>query len=709
MSKFQVLVENCNSIDRAEIEIEENSLNIKYGPNGIGKSTIAKAIIAGSNEDALLGAAELMALTPFKHKDQDGGALMPSVSGIDDIKSVLSFDEDYVNQFIFQKDEVVKNSFNIFIKTENYDSIMTEIEELFSGIQKAFQENEDIENTIHELKQLRDAFNISSSGKIAKTSKVIKAYQKGNKLENIPEALKLYEPFLKSKSPSTWITWQKKGNTFLDLSDNCPYCSSDLSADKKKETVKAVEKEYDSKSVEHLNNLEETLDKLGNYFTETCKSNLKKITKENTSITEVEETFLKTLLLEISALISKFENLKWISFYKLQDTEGNKMEDKLRDMTIDLNMIGNLNSENTSEIVKPINEKLEELISKVGTLKGKIGIQKAEIKKSINKNKEQINDFLRSAGYRYYVDIFPEGDSYKMKLIHQDGNEHIELASQHLSYGEKNAFSLILFMYQALRENPDLVILDDPISSFDKNKKYAIIHKLFRGKESFRGMTILMLTHDIEPAIDMIRIKGTSDQYQSLNPSAHFLRVRSGVVTEVPIARTDIQTFASICMENITSIPNDIIKIIYLRRHYEIIDDRGNEYNLLASLLHGRDAPTVQDLDGQTAMSGADASSASDKIKEYISDFDYQGLLVGVKDADELRKQFSATDVGYEKIQLFRIIPNVEHDNDVIKKFVNETFHIENEYVMQLNPQKFDTIPEYIIEECEKVLEPVAA
>jgi ABC-type Mn2+/Zn2+ transport system ATPase subunit len=60
-------------------------------------------------------------------------------------------------------------------------------------------------------------------------------------------------------------------------------------------------------------------------------------------------------------------------------------------------------------------------------------------------------------------------------------------------------------MYECLTKNPDLVVLDDPISSFDKNKKFAILEMLFRGQESLQGKTVLMLTHDIEPIIDLIK------------------------------------------------------------------------------------------------------------------------------------------------------------------------------------------------------------
>jgi hypothetical protein len=42
-----------------------------------------------------------------------------------------------------------------------------------------------------------------------------------------------------------------------------------------------------------------------------------------------------------------------------------------------------------------------------------------------------------------------------------------------------------------------------------------------------------------------------------------------------------------------------------------------------------------------------------------------------------------------------------KHDNDVIMKYINESFHIENDYIMQLNPHTYDFVPEHIVRECD--------
>lgn len=691
---LRIAIRNCNSIECAEIELIKGGLNIKYGPNGLGKSTIAKAIVAEIKKDGTLDN-----LVPFKNRGKSS-AEKPSVTGVEGLSAALVFDEEYVNQFVFQQNEVIKNSFDIFIKTKEYQDSMTEIENLFEGIRKAFSSNVEIEQTIKDLKELRDAFGTpNKDGSLPKSSKLIKAYGSGNKIENIPESLKPFETFIKSPEPSKWIGWQIKGNEFLKLGETCPYCSTALPPGPQKETALAVAKEYDEKSVSHMNTLKAIIERLGKYFSQKCQESLEKITKAKIELTAPEKSFLSGLKGDIDALIDKLEGLRTISFFTLRDVD--KIEDKIKLLNIDLSMIDKLDSEETRKVVDPINTQLKELEGSIGILKGSINKYKAKIAKTIEDNQESINNFLKSAGYKYSVSIIPEPDSYKMKLTHDDMSQHIESASKHLSYGEKNAFSLVLFMHQVLSENPDIVVLDDPISSFDKNKKFAILHELFRGKASLKGRTTIMLTHDIEPAIDAI--KSTAKVFQGSHPTASFLTSRNGIVKEIPIQAEDIKTFAVICDENISRLTDPILKSIYLRRHYEIIAERGLEYNLLASLFKGRQNPTVQSAGTQVEMTAEEKNVAQNKIKERIPDFDYDTLIKEINNIEVMKKKYRATQVGYEKIQLFRIIGG-EHSDHVITKFVNESYHIENEYVMQLNPHSFESVPEYVISECDRLL-----
>jgi hypothetical protein len=331
----------------------------------------------------------------------------------------------------------------------------------------------------------------------------------------------------------------------------------------------------------------------------------------------------------------------------------------------------------------------------------------------IKENQDDINEFLLSAGYRYSVRIEPSNNSYRMILEHVDAPGHLESASRHLSFGERNAFALVLFMHQVLRERPDLVVLDDPVSSFDKTKKFAILHQLFHGRVSIRDFTTLLLTHDIEPAIDIVRT-ATSGQFIAAKPVVHFLSSRAGAVTEKIIEKKDITTFSQVCDANIASSSDDVIKCIYLRRKYEVHGDLGSAYDILSSLVHLRGTPDRRSqAGGREPLSSEEVAEGTALIGEMIPNFDYSLMIRELRDPVALKARFEATDVGYEKIQIFRIMSELDPEglsgDTAFRKFINESFHIENEYVMQLNPRYFDSVPEYVVDACVALLDNVAS
>jgi energy-coupling factor transporter ATP-binding protein EcfA2 len=696
-SDYAVTITDCNSITEANITLRCASLNIKYGPNGIGKSTIAHALVLNAEGDDVL-----QELLPFKYRQGDSDKA-PAVVGAAEIKSVLVFDEHYVSQFVFQPDEVVKNSFEIFIQTPEYQRGIEELEAIFKDLKRVFLENKALDDVIDSFTELRNAFTITKSGGIAKTSKGFKALGMGGKLTAIPEPLLGYEKFLHSDDPAGWLTWQSKGKNFLELSDNCPFCSVP-NVDKK--TAVHVSEEYESAAVKSMSALRFVIEKLREFFVPERLEQLRSITTSLEELSPEQDQFLAGLRGQVETLLNKFTALKGLSFHALRDVPD--VDKALQDLKIDLSLLEALNSEATQGVVGEMNAQLDHVAEQINDIKKRVGIQKAQVAKSIEQNQDEINEFLTSAGYKYSVRIESSGDSYRMILEHHDAPGHLEAAASHLSFGERNAFALVLFMHQVRRDDPDLVVLDDPVSSFDKTKKFAILHKLFHGKNSLRDFTTLLLTHDIEPAIDIVRTT-TSGQFQAAAPAVHFLRSRGGVVEEKPIKPADIMTFSQVCDENIGSSGDDVIKCIYLRRRYEVHGELGAEYDVLSSLLHLREVPSAKGTSGALVPLGEEElKRATAAIEKDIPGFDYRGILSDLKDREVLKAKFDATDVGYEKIQIFRIAvaldPDAPAGDAAFKKFVNESYHIENEYVMQLNPREFDAVPEHVVQSCADLL-----
>lgn len=214
-------------------------------------------------------------------------------------------------------------------------------------------------------------------------------------------------------------------------------------------------------------------------------------------------------------------------------------------------------------ITDRLNAALMDLINLAGPLQGKINRHRDSMIRLIAQHKTNINNFLTYAGYKYRVDIAGEGEQRKLRLRHIDFDGYVSGGSQHLSYGERNAFAIVLFMYECLSKNPGLIILDDPISSFDKNKKFAILEMLFRraSGECLKNRTVLMLTHDVEPVIDTLK---SVRRLFSNQVTASCLRLSAGVIEELPVNDGDIMTFMQIC-KSITASADceEIIKLIF--------------------------------------------------------------------------------------------------------------------------------------------------
>jgi len=694
---LQINLIKCNSIENGQIELIENSLNIKYAINGTGKSTISKAIQFTINDKNNL-TNELIQLKPFKYI-MDASTNNPEVNGIETIESVAIFNEEYVNQYVFQPNELLKNSFDIFINNEAYRQGMDEINDLIKDIAKTFNENLDIEIMLNDLNELFQSF--GSAKGLAKSSHFYKAVGKGNLLENIPQGLEAYSDFIKHDKNTTWLKWQMTGKEYLDISNCCPFCTSS-SIEEKKQTIKAIGDKYDAKLIEHLNKVINTVLKLSSYFTKDTYAKIIAISKNIDGLQKEQETFLIEIREQINTLISKLSSIKSLGFKSLKDFD--KVDAVIKDFKIDLNYISHLNTETTSEKITKINNSLDEILKKSGQLQGKIKLQKIRIEDTIKTYKKEINDFLKYAGYSYSVNIEEDvnSNSYKMQLSHNDlVGSNIDNAKNHLSYGEKNAFALILFMFDTLKNNQQLIILDDPISSFDKNKKFAIIEMLFRGENSFQNKTILMLTHDFEPIVDIVLHH--SDIFNMVKPNASFLENTEGVLSKTTITKDDIKTFIEIIKENISSLDEQINKLIYLRRLYEITNNKGLAYQLLSNIFHKRETPMYKSSTENRDMTEEEINEASLEIQEAINEtFNYPTCYQNISNNNELIRLYEEATNNYEKLQIYRVLNNDNHDNRTIRKFINETFHIENDYIYQLNPCQYQTIPYYIIKECDK-------
>ncbi|MGB3367232.1 MAG: hypothetical protein WBA54_07080, partial [Acidaminobacteraceae bacterium] len=259
----------CNSIEDGNIEIIENRLNIKYAINGTGKSTIAKAIHSFV-QDKVSETQSIGSLKPFKYR-ADAETNNPTVEGLDSLNSIAIFNEEYVNQYVFLEDEILKDSFLVFIHNQAYEDGMNEINELIKSIATTFNDNGDIDELLNNLDELSSTLGTAKS--LSKSSKFSKAFGDGNKVEHIPDGLDGYKDFIQHDSNSKWLSWQMKGKDYIDISDCCPYCTSG-EIEEKRVTIQAIEDNYDAKIIEHLNVVIDVIEKLKSYLIDETYNNI---------------------------------------------------------------------------------------------------------------------------------------------------------------------------------------------------------------------------------------------------------------------------------------------------------------------------------------------------------------------------------------------------------------------------------------------------
>lgn len=218
MDKY-IRVKNCNCISDATIEIVEKSLNIKYGSNGTGKSTISEAIYAQANNET----DRLKDFKPYGSNDNS----QPTVDN-PYFHVVKVFNEDYVNSYLFQGDEFLDDSFQVFLKSDKCDSLAAQIERMLEELQDLINNIDAIHNLRTFLPQYTAAVK-ASDGTVSRRGGVAEFVNGNGGGFNHYSELKAYKPFYSRDLPSVakWAKWRNDGIKQM-CGNDCPFCTNIL-------------------------------------------------------------------------------------------------------------------------------------------------------------------------------------------------------------------------------------------------------------------------------------------------------------------------------------------------------------------------------------------------------------------------------------------------------------------------------------------------
>jgi len=221
-----------------------------------------------------------------------------------------------------------------------------------------------------------------------------------------------------------------------------------------------------------------------------------------------------------------------------------------------------------------------------------------------------------------------------------------------------------------------------------------------------------MLTHDFEPVIDYIQT--TSGRQTPTSVSATYLENIEGQLICTPIQKDDdimssVVLFKELALsENIDMAARIGCLRKFIEHQFKNPQNDSNAYNILSGLIHGRSTPT-SDSSGNTTLTEEQIIDGNNYIKNFITDFDYNSVLT-LCSPKNLLNRYSCEQSAYIKMIILRAYTNQNEEarerlrktNDVLRKYVDETFHIENDYVYTMDVRRFNIVPENYIADADK-------
>ena len=220
-----------------------------------------------------------------------------------------------------------------------------------------------------------------------------------------------------------------------------------------------------------------------------------------------------------------------------------------------------------------------------------------------------------------------------------------------------------------------------------------------------------MLTHDLQPVIDYVHGKFLRKYNLHTPVYAAYLINNNGTLVEREITEGDLKNIVELTKALSKNISSEIpVRLINLRKLIELTEPNFLEnfaYDVLSNLIHGRSLSMYQSRIVDTTTEEV-ISNGLQFINEYIPDMGYTQLLEGVSDS-KLLDLIDSSDKYTQTISirfLFEkdrggdsLLSQLKNEYPYLCKFVNETNHIENDYIFQLNPVDFFEIPDdYLIQ-----------
>lgn len=727
-NSYQLSLNNCGNIkniSKGSLEITKNCLNVFYGKNGTGKSTLVRALRYCCEQSTEASDK----LQSYRYRETGDPSLAPSITCSGKIKELLVFDDAWIDSHCFKQSNLHENAYELYVLNDDVRRLEKKRADKLGYLRKVLHSPE-VEKMDDDLSQIVKLLGkLNGSGEFTARSPIAKAYKNGSPIEPLPGNLKGVVSGMDAIRKADWLQWHMSAPEVADRSV-CPYCGAS------DQVIQDACREYDAsrsdESVKKWQNVASCYSKYKGQLSRHNAAVLGKVVKSSKPPTKGQLDELAQIADEANCAMGAFKDIRDL-LSRDDSVDAAILVSELRGHAAALS--GCKLFRQTSNKVKTSESKAVEwtigAIERMATAQADIDQISNDLLKrvadSIRGHQDEINAFLKQCGYSYEVSIECSVVTSEARILLKPTGLRAPVASplEALSFGEKNALALMLFMHEAVKRKSALVVLDDPISSFDYDKRYGILYTLFSGKctlfqSNLSGRTVLVTTHDPLVLKDLIAVgvggvgrKKLRGQYLSCD--------KGGLLTSVPLGNDALVPLTQLLSRQIKRAVGKprFIGYVKIRQLAELLrkdrTERKTKYawsfDLLSDIIHGRTREEVLANHKWADCNRREVSMCENLVKELTGwEIDYWEELDSFSDcmpyliSSYERGTFSSE----EKLLTVRLM--LERDKslssgcEVLKRFADETCHIGGSYLYQLDGAMFDQVPFYVIDWCDEVV-----
>lgn len=722
---FDVNLVNCrniSSVDGGSILIKKNALNVFYGKNGTGKTTLVKAL-EYIHERTDENKAEL---SSFKYLESGDPADEPNATCKTRIKNMLVFNQEWVEQHCFGRSTMHQNAFELYVRDAKIKKLEKQREKKVSQLSKVLLSS-DVEELKSSLSTLQKGLGkLKTNGEFVASAPAVKGFKGGVPIEEVPRCLLPVISKMTASEKAKWVNWHVNSPHIHDIS-LCPYCGTQ---DRERlEQCEEYDNSRDSSSIKQWAVMADAFDVVGHRLSRSNRALMGSVLRSKKAPNASQLAGLAALSSDVARAIAAIDGLeralsdeRCVNAKVLTDTLSDHAK-VLKGCSVFLKTSGGKNTIESKAISQMVNA-INGIVSAQEELDALSKELMARIASNVSGHEDEINEFLKQCGYRYTVriDSNPQTSEASMLLLANYAMHAVDNAKESLSFGEQNALALALFMFEVLHEQHPLVVLDDPISSFDYDKRYGILYALFAEDSLFsrnlRGETVLVMTHDFLVVSDLIKMPGkglSRAKGQFLSSDA------AGILHAVPLGQNAIAPYTQLLRDRISASRTapEIIRLIYIRNLCEMLrttrSDRrtrfGWTFRLLSDVIHGRSKTEILAEHGLKELDCRVVRMCENCVKKLTGDeFDYWKAVDRYSDCVAELVSIYETGVlsAMEKLHVVRLL--IERDatlaegSKIMKRFADESCHIGGSYLYQMDWETFDQVPFYVIEWCDEVV-----